>query len=169
LVLSFAAVVVVIVVAAAAAVAVVILAATAAVAVVVAVVPAAAIVVVVVVATAAAAVVTAAAGVVVVTAVAVAGWLPVPSSFDTLVLGIRLVSGMGCNKELAKTNHNLRCGSFSGRTSWASHSWVPPGVSPSPNPSSNDDKRPTSLWKGEGGCGASGCGVTSLLRGVEGV
>ena len=43
-------------------------------------------------------------------------------------------------------------------------SWVPPGVSPSLNPSSSKNKPPTSLWRGEGRV-RLGC-VRACLLGV---
>jgi hypothetical protein len=57
---------------------------------------------------------------------ALLGWSPVTSSFDMLALGTRAVSGMGWNEGLGKTSHNKRRGSFSRRTTRASHFLDPP-------------------------------------------
>jgi len=60
------------------------------------------------------------------------------------------VSFNGMNEKMKKTNDEVHCGSFSGRTCQASHTLGPPHVSPSPIPPSSELELPTSLWKGEG-------------------
>ena len=49
-----------------------------------------------------------------------------------------------------KTDHDVHHGSFSWRTTWASHTLGPPLCFPSPIPPTSELEPPTSLWKGEG-------------------
>jgi hypothetical protein len=51
---------------------------------------------------------------------------------------------------MAKANHDEAVVHFQDALHGPPTSWVPPRVSPSPIPPSNDNKPPTSLWKGEG-------------------
>ena len=75
------------------------------------------------------------------------------------------VVSSGLREGWEKTNHDFHRGSRLERTSWASHSCVPPHVSPSPDPSSSEIEPPISLWKGEGG--ALEWAFPSELRGLN--
>jgi hypothetical protein len=72
--------------------------------------------------------------------------------FGALSLGA--VSGGEMGKEVGKMNHDESHGSFSGRTSWASHSLGPPLMLLFPK-SFVKLEPPTSLWKGEGRWGST--------------
>ena len=64
--------------------------------------------------------------------------------------GVRDTNG-GMGGGIVKMNHDKHRGSyFCDTPNGPPTSWVPPRVSPSPIPPSNDNKPPTSLWKGEG-------------------
>ena len=72
------------------------------------------------------------------------------SSFDTLALGTMVVSGMGWNEELGKTSHDKRRGSYFGTHFVGLPLHGSPLVFLTPQSPSNNNKPPTSLWKGEG-------------------